>query len=376
MSEEGIDMPTIEELAAQVAALQQQVSAITTPPTEYYTSIYSGEEIDAAITNVRSGAVGVASFNGRMGAVMPQAGDYNATQIPVSGNEGSATVAEALNTKPNRSLLDNWYFAGGGTDGTLPVNQRRQMSYSNQGNIFDRWSVSKSSSAAYTAELLDDGVQISVTGEDPNSDYVLFHQRFPAEGIDLSRDVCLSFICNGELYQNHGTNGNVVATISGLNRAEISVSEDTIILRFVLMSGTSYKLKAVKVEYGSQQTLAHQDEDGNWVLNEIPDYGEELAKCQRYLIPMDANCCWGFASSETTAYLFFPLPVSMRTTPVVQGNPPTSLFPVDGNSVTALSVFSPSAIKNMIALQVNGSGFTANKPYSLNQTIGFLSAEL
>ena len=39
---------------------------------------------------------------------------------------------------------------------------------------------------------------------------------------------------------------------------------------------------AMKLELGSQQTLAHQNADGNWVLNEIPDYGEQLAKCQRY----------------------------------------------------------------------------------------------
>lgn len=43
---------------------------------------------------------------------------------------------------------------------------------------------------------------------------------------------------------------------------------------------TSLKVKAAKLELGSQQTLAHQ-ENGNWVLNEIPDYGEQLARCLR-----------------------------------------------------------------------------------------------
>lgn len=42
-------MATIEELAAKVAELEQQMAAITAPPTEYYTSAYSGEEIDAAV---------------------------------------------------------------------------------------------------------------------------------------------------------------------------------------------------------------------------------------------------------------------------------------------------------------------------------------
>ena len=91
---------TIEELAAKVAELEQQMAAITDPPTEYYTSIFSGEEIDAAIKKVTDGIVGgVSSFNGRTGAVMPQSGDYNATQIPVSGEPEAETVAAALSNK-------------------------------------------------------------------------------------------------------------------------------------------------------------------------------------------------------------------------------------------------------------------------------------
>lgn len=91
---------TIEELAAKVAGLEQQMAAITVPPTKYYTSIFSAEEIDAAIKKVNDGIVGgVTSFNSRTGAVMPQSGDYNAAQIPVSADAGAETVAAALNNK-------------------------------------------------------------------------------------------------------------------------------------------------------------------------------------------------------------------------------------------------------------------------------------
>ena len=41
-------------------------------------------------------------------------------------------------------------------------------------------------------------------------------------------------------------------------------------------------IKAIKLELGEQQTLAHQNGDGAWVLNELPDYGGELLRCQRY----------------------------------------------------------------------------------------------
>lgn len=75
-------MATIEELAAKVAGLEQQMAAITVPPTEYYTSAYSGEEIDAAVKKVSEGlAGGVTSFNGRSGVVVPQAGDYTAAMV-------------------------------------------------------------------------------------------------------------------------------------------------------------------------------------------------------------------------------------------------------------------------------------------------------
>ena len=74
-------MATIEELTAKVAKLEQQMAAITAPPTEYYTSAYSGEEIDAAVKKVSEGlAGGVTSFNGRSG-VVPQAGDYTAAMV-------------------------------------------------------------------------------------------------------------------------------------------------------------------------------------------------------------------------------------------------------------------------------------------------------
>lgn len=44
-----------------------------------------------------------------------------------------------------------------------------------------------------------------------------------------------------------------------------------------------FDIHAAKLELGSTQTLAHQDENGNWVLNDPPpNKALELAKCQRY----------------------------------------------------------------------------------------------
>ena len=46
---------------------------------------------------------------------------------------------------------------------------------------------------------------------------------------------------------------------------------------------TTVFVKAIKLELGSHQTLAHKDAAGNWVLNDPPpDKVLELLKCQRY----------------------------------------------------------------------------------------------
>lgn len=362
-------MPTIDELASQVAALEQQMAAITTPPDKYYTSIYSGEEIDAAITKVRSGAMGVSSFNGRAGAVMPQAGDYNATQIPVSADTGAETVAAALANKPNRNLLDNWYFGN-------PINQRGQTSYNTPGYSIDRWYLQGGS-----FELSDNALTFLFPPASGGAER--FNQKIPLEKF-IHGVYTISILTTDGLYSKSfeyepGDNADVQFNMGNGVYIGFYTQDGSLPSYRFFNAGTSENISvsiiATKLEVGDHQTLAHQDEDGNWVLNEIPDYGEELAKCQRYLIPMDANSCWGFAESNTSAYLYLPLPVSMRTTPVFQGNLPPTLWP-GGNSVTSISVFSTSAIESMIALHVVGTGFIAQNCYSLNQPIGFLSAEL
>lgn len=260
---------TIEELAAKVAGLEQQMAAITVPPTEYYTSIFSGEEIDAAIKKVNDGIVGgVSSFNGRSGVVVPQAGDYNATQIPVSGEPEAETVAAALNNKPNRNLLDNWYFMN-------PVNQRGVSgTISEAGYFIDRW------------KLVSGSVTLTSTG------------------------ITINGTISQVLENAAGTNVTASAlTTTGI----VSVSYDNSSKTFTI-TGTGQTFVATKLELGSQQTLAHQDEDGNWVLNEIPDYGEELAKCQRYYRRYGYGLT-AIVQSANILVFCIPFDLPMRITP-------------------------------------------------------------
>ena len=100
------------------------------------------------------------------------------------------------------------------------------------------------------------------------------------------RTVTLSLFTGDDLYSVTGTvsfqdqNGSCsFATPFGAIRMYTynSLTEFTI----DVAPGKETKIQAVKLELGPFQTLAHK-EGSKWVLNEIPDYATELAKCQRY----------------------------------------------------------------------------------------------
>lgn len=84
-------------------------------------------------------------------------------------------------------------------------------------------------------------------------------------------------------------------------------------------------LMACKVELGTEQTLAYQDSDGNWQLYEIPDYSEELLKCQRYMFVYKTSIqynwisCSGYVNSVENGPTFaISLPTILRiNTPTV-----------------------------------------------------------
>lgn len=132
----------------------------------------------------------------------------------------------------------------------------------------------------------------------------------------------------------------------------------------------SVNILAVKLELGPTQTLAHQ-ENGQWVLNEIPDYGEQLRRCQRYCF------VWGYSAKRTSclavmqAYeperLFglIPTPVTMRGTPVVTGGSLTTF----GGMVTSLWSLNLCANGIRAVASVNGANF------AVGQAVGIENAD-
>lgn len=81
---------------------------------------------------------------------------------------------------------------------------------------------------------------------------------------------------------------------------------------------TNANVIAAKLELGDTQTLAHQDTNGNWVLNDsIPNKQQELAKCQRTYIRGEG---WHYAyagGTMSSQIIHIDFPVTMRAMPVI-----------------------------------------------------------
>lgn len=222
--------------------------------------------------------------------------------------------AVPIHTNVNPNLIDNWYFPH-------PVNQRGESSYSNQGYGIDRW---KSSNAYYTMTLASGGIQLTATTYPM---YIQNNFEFPEELFGKTMTLSM-LLADGNLYsvtkktanQFNNTIQMSVSAPSGL-MFRLSFGNETAKSAFVMLSGVAGvtdKVVAVKLEYGNHQTLAHQ-ENGVWVLNEVPSYLEQLRRCQRFLLDLNptrqAYVPIGVVNREaaSSAFITISTPVSMRT---------------------------------------------------------------
>lgn len=260
----------------------------------------------------------------------------------------------------NPNLLDNWYFGN-------PVNQRGQSAYSGLSSgqyTIDRWKVGG------TDVTVADGA-IDVSGGN-NSTFIQDLESGVSGPLTLS--VLISAIGTGTTracvrYTDGSTyQGNPLAV--GLNVVTLNSSKPVSRVFLFTNAANSYTLKAIKLEIGSQQTLAHL-ENGVWVLNAIPNYGEQLARCQRYFYTARPSGVFilGDCMANSTAYttLKLPLPVSMRTTPSVTSD--KMVYSASGyTNGTAPTSVAPLSTINRDFSQVNvliGGTFTTGKVYSV-----------
>lgn len=332
----------------RLAALEAKMDALTAPPSDYYTSRYSGEEIDAAI------------------AAVP----------------GKAETAQLC----NRNLLDNWYFGN-------PVNQLGQTEYSTNWNQYtiDRWST-EGNVGDIKVVVSTSRVDVTNTHSQSAGHLVQFKQNLPAElclpGKTYTLSVLTENVVGGVGCYLSQVGAPYQASFQGPIASGLSTYTGVMIdgqqrVGFILGHGATMSSIAVKLELGSQQTLAHQDADGNWILNEIPDCGEQLRRCQRYQFEAFDRILAGQgflaqvkATDSTQAYGVLPTPVTMRegsfpalVTDCSAANPYNAFgiystgYSSGEGMITGISLF--GRIQNGVILRAAGSNFVAGNDYQI-----------
>lgn len=399
-------MPTIEE---RLAALEKRMAAwIDQQPTTYYTHQYSGEEIDAAVGRALTG-----------GAL-----DTSVTNI---GNQLGTFV------RPN--LLDNWYFGRpvdqrGGmvvlqgttvyrdveltiTQGTvnevaMPAYKVTSQAYSfvgadgvtyyvraedvvrgytGNGYSVDRWffdTDSGSSALTLTAEGLKFIATASATG------IASLKQDIDPTMLSVfaGKTVTLSILGKTDISQQvlFYVNSKVAAAkaspaVNGVCMTTLTYTFPAVLENAaIFVYGRSYSgagegtILAAKLELGPTQTLAHREGD-RWVLNEIPDYGEQLRRCLRYCRVDDFTdsytvAAFGVAVSDTYWRGLLPSYSDMRTKPTIAiiGDNPSVQLIGNGQSINIAGLVPTviSAKTTGTAIGFNGvSGLVANQTYAL-----------
>lgn len=316
-----------------------------------YTSQFSGEEIDAALraAHIISGASTPAELRDKL--------EIRGDTIPVSA-EDSTLISEALTKIPttsgggvNPNLLDNWYFGN-------PVNQRGQTEYTGGGYTVDRWKFNNNN-----GDIVIDDTGIMFTAK---YQYAEFEQQYEFPKNISGKQITMSILADsfsgeGDFYlviQNQ-TEYRTFHLSVGLNSFTIKFFDKSSVLRFFIQSQNVNETNppkmhflAAKLELGDTQTLAHKENE-KWVLNEIPDFGEQLRRCQRYLVKLGSSTGYeivgtGTARNSSTCNIVVPIPVTMRAVPAAilsgrlvlrnsdDANPVCTSVVVDANGVGAM----------------------------------------
>lgn len=309
-----------------------------------YTSQFSGEEIDSALraAQIISGASTPAELRKKL--------EIRGDTIPVSASD-STLISEALTKIPttssggggvNPNLLDNWYFG-------RPVNQRGQNKYTytpTSSYTIDRWRADGNG----TITLKDGYIDVF-----NNNSWCSVMQYIDNPKCFAGKTLTVSMLRRDEtplklmFYVDGKSLGEVLKT-DKLVSTTVTLPDN--VSSFAVLFGASTNktssILAAKLELGDTQTLAHK-KGGVWVLNEIPDFGEQLRRCQRYYRRWTGadNKPLGVAVRRESKLLelVFSLDTAMRVVPSLTFNGSFVCVPTfTWCSVTSIDVATPDTV--------------------------------
>lgn len=292
----------------------------------------------------------------------------------------------------NPNLLDNAYWA----DKDYIINQRGQTEYTDTGYTIDRWK----NSLIDKVEIFEDYISLSVSNT--SNAYANWGQLLPFNFKELG------LITLSVMYKNSSQTSTIaIYDAKGTWKASTDMSASTVwnivsltisdnspeAIRAQLyptvagqaLAGT-LEIRAMKLELGPVQTLAHKDENGNWILNDPPPNKVlELAKCQRYFERLYLPRGFILFNNKTNSLVANLFYTPKRTTPTITAQSMYVVRASDNTGVYGPFVFttpefidSPSkngCVMNFGDAQVNtiGVGSTA---YIADESYIDISADL
>ena len=272
---------------------------------------YNSEGQEAGTVQVYQGMDGTGAGDFKADGTVPMTGDLQMAQHKVNGLADATEDGDAVNKgqmdaglaeradltlsnlsnrqkalrniggRPNRNLLRNWYFAGGGTPGRFPINSKGKMSYTGLVPIIDSWGFS---AGDLTLTITDNGIQVSLPSGISGRQYISQKTLYSLEGKTLTFSMLTQ---NNELITGTAVfpaaSYSDIASIPDVCDIRLfNFSDGTDGIYIILDVGATVSIVAAKLELGSTQTLAYQDEDGAWQLFETPDYATEYVRCASY----------------------------------------------------------------------------------------------
>ena len=237
---------------------------------------------------------GVQASNAKLATTEDKLPNPNALTITSGSNSVTYDGSTAENIdipaggavySPN--LLRNGTFA----DGCI-VNQRGKTSYAGTGYGVDMW---YTTGATLSVDVTAEGVKLYKNDASANPAWAQALETDAAVGQTVT--VSMLYKGSGEGASLRVAQSGGIVTLSNvsdwtlvqktfaLEKWSVGTVQDRAIVAIQcfenMEANQGLYIKAIKLELGEQQTLAHQ-ENGAWVLNELPDYGGELLRCQRY----------------------------------------------------------------------------------------------
>ena len=182
------------------------------------------------------------------------------------------------NQHSNRNLFIN-------ADFRKLVNRKGGTEYTVQGYTADRWILQKVTNSAL---YINDGY---VTLSAKNNDGIL-QKFYPGDLQEGSTYTCSLLTVTGELLTHtfvlqknvviYNYTGTIWYIAAGAEATDNKVPYVWACITYNQEDVQAIDLVAAKLELGPVQTLAHQNTDGTWVLNDPSDYDREYATCIQY----------------------------------------------------------------------------------------------